>query len=200
MIDEQQIRKIVESVVASVAGSSAGGQTRIMASPLAVPIPAPSKSPVPSSADGIRGNEGVFARMEDAINASKRAFQEYQKFGIRERERLIGILRRVTLDYAEEFSRLTCEETGMGNVRDKILKHRNCAKNSPGTEDLISRSWSGERGVCLEEFAPFGIIGSITPSTHPVPTLVNNAIIINKHGYRRILHIHSKSYAIIEHQ
>ena len=188
MIDEQQIKKIVESVVASVTSS---GSVMPQAGPdnMTPAISSPSKVPVSSSA-GIRGNDGVFERMEDAINASKRAFEEFGKYGVRERERLIGILRRVTLDYAEEFSRMTFEETGMGNVRDKILKHRNCAKNTPGTENLVSRSWSGERGVCIEEFAPFGLIGSITPSTHPIPTMVNNAIIMLAGGNTVIFNPH----------
>ncbi|MCE5252044.1 aldehyde dehydrogenase EutE [bacterium] len=189
MIDEQQIRKIVESVVASVASSSGGSLPKTSPSAIMPSMPAPSVAAVSPTA-GIRGQDGVFDRMEDAIAASKRAFEEFKKFSIRERERLIGILRRVTLDKAEEFSKMIVEETGMGNVRDKILKHRNCAKNSPGTEYLVSRSWSGEKGVTLEEFAPFGIIGAITPSTHPVPTLVNNAIIMLAGGNTVVFNPH----------
>ena len=189
MIDEQQIRNIVESVVASVTSSSGGGLPKAGSDAVTPSVPAPMMYPV-SPAAGIRGQDGVFDRMEDAIAASRRAFQEFNKFSVRDRERLIGILRRVTLDHAEDFSRMTFEETGMGNVRDKILKHRNCAKNSPGTENLVSRSWSGEKGVTIEEFAPFGIIGAITPSTHPVPTMVNNAIIMLAGGNTVIFNPH----------
>ncbi len=176
MIDEQQIRKIVESVVSSV--TSTGGASGTVAPAGPAPSMPPRIIPAVTTAAGIRGRDGVFERMEDAINASKRAFEEFAKFSIRDRERLIDILRLTTRDHAEEFSKMTFEETGMGNVRDKILKHKNCAKNSPGTEDLVSRSWSGEKGIAFEEFAPFGIIGSIIPSTHPVPTMVNNIIIM----------------------
>jgi len=198
MIDEQQIRKIVESVVASVAASSGGGLPKA-ASGAAIPsMPAPSM-PAVSTTAGIRGQDGVFDRMEDAIAASKRAFEDFKAFSIRERERLVGILRRVTLDHAEEFSKMTVEETGMGNVRDKILKHRNCAKNSPGTEYLVSRSWSGEKGVTLEEYAPFGIIGAITPSTHPVPTLVNNAIIMLAGGNTVVFNPHPNAKKVSAH-
>ncbi|MBN1292560.1 MAG: aldehyde dehydrogenase EutE [Candidatus Latescibacteria bacterium] len=189
MIDEQQIRSIVESVVASVAKTSGTALPKAGSGAVTPSLSPQSMRPVASSA-GLRGKDGVFDRMEDAIAASKRAFFEFNKFGVRERERLIGILRRVTLDYAEEFSKMTFEETGMGNIRDKILKHRNCAKNSPGTENLVSRSWSGETGVTIEEFAPFGIIGAITPSTHPVPTLVNNAIIMLAGGNTVIFNPH----------
>jgi len=181
MIDEQQLRKIVESVVASV---STGG-----------PAPRPTApSPVPGASyvapESIAGQDGVFEHMKDAIAASKKAFEEFRKYSVRDRERLIGILRMVTRDHAEEFSKMTYEETGMGDVKDKILKHRNCAKNTPGTEDLVSRSWSGEKGVTFEEFAPFGIIGAVTPSTHPVPTMVNNIMIMLAGGNTVVFNPH----------
>jgi len=194
MIDEQQIRNIVESVVQSVTSGSTSG-----AGVSTVPSIEAKPSPAVSSAAGIRGQDGVFDRMEDAIAASKRAFEDFKKYSIRDHERLISILRRVTLDYAEEFSKMTFEETGMGDYKDKILKHKNCAKNSPGTEDLVSRSWSGERGVALEEFAPYGIIGAITPSTHPVPTLVNNIIIMCAGGNTVVFNAHPGAKKVTTH-
>jgi len=117
-------------------------------------------------------------------------FFDFQKFSIRDRERLIGILRMVLRDHAEDFSRRVFEETGMGDYKDKILKHKNCAKNSPGTEDLVSRSWSGEKGVCLEEYAPYGVIGAITPSTHPTPTMINNMMIMLAGGNTVVFNAH----------
>ena len=189
MIDEKEIRKIVESVVASVTSNGSSQATAVSAgiAPSITPKVPPA---LVSPTAGIMGQDGVFDRMEDAINASKKAFEEFKVFSIRDRERLISIVRRVTRDHAEEFSKMTFEETGMGDVKDKIIKHRNCAKNSPGTEDLVSRSWSGEKGVVLEEFAPFGIIGSITPSTHPVPTMMNNIIIMLASGNTVVFNPH----------
>ncbi len=189
MIDEQQIRKIVESVVENVVPPSGGSAAS--ATPAGIPSPAQTTptfgAPVPSHP---KGDNGVFEKMEDAIAAAKQAFVEFRKFSIRDRERLIGILRMVMKDHAEEFSRMVYEETGMGDYKDKILKHKNCAKNTPGTEDLVSRSWSGEKGVCLEEFAPYGVIGAITPSTHPTPTMINNMIIMLAGGNTIVFNAH----------
>ena len=193
MIDEREIRKIVESVVASVTD----GQRPGVAAP---PLPVPKLGTIPAgfrSASG--GDNGVFERMEDAIAAAKTAFGEFKTFSIRDRERLIGIIRRTTRDHAEEFSNLTFEETGMGDRKDKVTKHMNCAKNSPGTEDLVSRSWSGEKGVALEEFAPFGVIGAVTPSTHPVPTMANNIIIMLAGGNTVVFNAHPNAKKISAH-
>ncbi len=182
MIDEQQIRKIVESVVASVTTGQAAAP--------GVSAPAPAAAPVQSISASIVGDNGVFDRMEDAVAAAKKAFFEFKKYSIRDRERLISILRMVLRDHAEDFSRRVVDETGMGDYKDKILKHQNCAKNTPGTEDLVSRSWSGEKGVCLEEFAPYGVIGSVTPSTHPTPTMINNIIIMVAGGNTVVFNAH----------
>jgi aldehyde dehydrogenase len=46
----------------------------------------------------------------------------------------------------------------------------------PGVEYLRTNANSGTNGVCLEEYAPFGVIGIITPVTHSVPTLSANAV------------------------
>ncbi len=192
MIDEQQIRKIVESVVTSMASKPSGARAATVSAPrMSTPPSSPQKS--------FGGRDGVFDTMEDAIEASKQAFKEFAPFSIRDRERLITILRRTTRDYAEEFSKLTFEETGMGDLRDKVTKHKNCSKNTPGTEDLVSRSWSGEKGVAMEEFAPFGVIGAVTPSTHPVPTMVNNIIIMLAGGNTVVFNPHPNAKNISVH-
>ena len=41
---------------------------------------------------------------------------------------------------------------------------------------LRTNATSGSHGLCLEEFAPFGVIGVITPVTHSDPHLTANAI------------------------
>jgi aldehyde dehydrogenase len=46
----------------------------------------------------------------------------------------------------------------------------------PGVEFLRTDATSGSNGLCIEEYAPFGVIGIITPVTHSVPTLTANAI------------------------
>jgi acyl-CoA reductase-like NAD-dependent aldehyde dehydrogenase len=124
------------------------------------------------------GEWGVFADMHDAINASHQAFLQYrEKYDIQCRKKFTDAVRQMVLDYKEEFSRKTVEETKMGRVEHKILKHINAAENSPGVEYLQPKAWSGINGLAIDEYAPFGVIGNITPSTHPVPTMINNIII-----------------------
>jgi acyl-CoA reductase-like NAD-dependent aldehyde dehydrogenase len=134
--------------------------------------------PTVKKAGKANGDWGVFDDMNDAVQAAHEAFLEYQdRCDIQCRKKFTDALRQMTLDHKEEFSRLTVEETGMGRIEHKIQKHINVAKNSPGVEYLQPHAWSGQNGLAIDEFSPYGVIGNITPSTHPVPTMVNNMII-----------------------
>jgi propionaldehyde dehydrogenase len=73
-------------------------------------------------------------------------------------------------------AKMGVEETGMGNVGHKILKHQLLAEKTPGTEDIATIAWSGDRGLTLIEMGPFGVIGAITPCTNPSETILCNSI------------------------
>ncbi|HML45629.1 MAG TPA: aldehyde dehydrogenase family protein, partial [Clostridia bacterium] len=92
------------------------------------------------------------------------------------REKIIRRIRADIHQNAETFARMGVEETGMGNVGDKILKHKLVAEKTPGTEDITTLAWSGDRGLTLTEMGPFGVIGAITPSTNPSETVLCNTI------------------------
>lgn len=67
-------------------------------------------------------------------------------------------------------------ETGLGRVADKMVKIRLAAEKTPGVEDLSPQAITGDHGLTLEEAAPWGVIGSITPSTNPLATVIHNTI------------------------
>ncbi len=104
---------------------------------------------------------GVFADMNDAIAAAKKAQAVVRRMSLDQREQIISNIRRKTHENAEALSRMAVNETGMGNVGDKIIKHHLVADKTPGTEDLKTIAWSGDRGLTLIEMGPFGVIGAV---------------------------------------
>lgn len=120
--------------------------------------------------------KGVFTKMEDAINAAKASGKVVRNMSMDQRETIIRNIRKATRANAETLAKMIVEETGMGNVGDKILKHHLAADKTPGTEDISTKAWSGDRGLTLVEMGPFGVIGAITPSTNPTETIVCNTI------------------------
>ena len=119
---------------------------------------------------------GIFTDMNEAIAAAKKAQLVVKKMTMDQREKIISNIRRKTIENAEIMARMAVEETGMGNVGHKILKNRLVAEKTPGTEDITTTAWSGDRGLTLVEMGPFGVIGAITPCTNPTETVLCNAM------------------------
>lgn len=64
----------------------------------------------------------------------------------------------------------------MGGYEYKLIKNRLAAVKTPGIEDLTTDAMSGDDGLTLVEYSPFGVIGSITPTTNPTETIICNSI------------------------
>ena len=127
------------------------------------------------SAD-VTGNHGVFKDMNEAIEAAKKSQKIVAKMSMDQREKIISNIRTKIKENAETFAHMGVQETGMGNVGHKILKHQLVAEKTPGTEDITTTAWSGDRGLTLIEMGPFGVIGAITPCTIPSETVLCNTI------------------------
>jgi propionaldehyde dehydrogenase len=127
-------------------------------------------------ASEVSKSRGVFAGMDEAIEAAKKAQKIVSRMSMDQREKIISNIRKKTIENAEILARMGVHETGMGNVGHKILKHQLVAEKTPGTEDITTTAWSGDRGLTLVEMGPFGVIGAITPCTNPSETVICNTI------------------------
>ena len=128
-------------------------------------------------ADAPTGKHGIFKDMNDAIEAAKKSELIVKKMSMDQREKIITCIRKKIKENAEVMARMGVDETGMGNVGDKILKHHLVADKTPGTEDITTTAWSGDRGLTLIEMGPFGVIGAITPCTNPSETILCNTML-----------------------
>lgn len=127
-------------------------------------------------ASDVQGDRGVFKDMNEAIEAAKASQKIVAKMSLDHREKVISNIRKKIMENAEILARMGVQETGMGNVGHKILKHQLVAEKTPGTEDITTQAWSGDRGLTLIEMGPFGVIGAITPCTNPSETVLCNTI------------------------
>lgn len=146
-IDENVLDCIVKEVMNSLEGKSDAGQTG-----------------------------GVFTDVNEAVAAAKKAQRQLFRMTLADRKKITDTIRQDLVGHVEELSRMTVEETKMGRLEDKIQKNRAALLNTPGIEDLPTSVFSGDRGLTLLELSPFGVIGSITPSTNPTETVICNCI------------------------
>lgn len=121
---------------------------------------------------------GLFATMDEAIEASEKAQKKLLYTSMADRQKYVDVIRKTILnkENLELISRLAVEETEIGHYEHKLIKNRLAAEKTPGTEDLISEAVTGDNGLTLIEYCPFGVIGSITPTTNPTETIINNSI------------------------
>lgn len=123
-------------------------------------------------------NFGVFNTMDEAIDASEKAQKKLLFTKVQERQKYVDVIRAAVLkrENLELISRLSVDETEIGKYEHKLIKNRLAAELTPGTEDLITEAKSGDYGITLVEYCPFGVIGAITPTTNPTETIINNSI------------------------
>lgn len=118
----------------------------------------------------------IFDDINDAINTAIQAQAQLMMLSLEERGKLIEAMRQAARDHAVELSEMAHKETGYGKIPHKIAKNLLAANKTPGIEDLHPTAYSGDDGLTLVETAPYGVIGSITPSTNPTATVINNSI------------------------
>jgi hypothetical protein len=178
-INAERVRALAADVLARVnVPPPAQRQVATGSTPPARISAAPNAEPAAvTSAEPVADQDGVFGTVASAVAAARSAQRELSARGIAAREAATECIREICRTQAEELGTLEFEETRIGRLAHKIEK-LSLVATVPGVEMLRSEAVSGDRGLTVTEFAPFGVIGAITPVTHSIPTLVSNAIMM----------------------
>ncbi len=134
--------------------------------------------------------DGIYATVDQAVQAASRAFEAYRSMGLESRRCVVDAVRTTMRARARELAHMAHAETGLGRVADKELKNLLVIDKTPGPEDLEPQVWSGDQGLTITEYAPFGVIGAITPTTNPTTTIINNAIAAISAGNSLVFNVH----------
>ena len=178
-LDRHEIAEIIERVrrrVASAGTERPGVGLR-------------AEAELSAAADADLG-DGIHATIDEAVAAAAEAFRVYGAQGLAGRKGIIDAVRRSMLDHAEQLARMAHQETHIGRVEDKIVKNRLVASKAPGPEDLEVQAVTGDAGMMVTEFAPFGVVAAITPVTNPTSTIINNTISIVSAGNALVFNAH----------
>ena len=132
--------------------------------------------------------------VDAAVRSALKAQAVFQDQGLEVRRAAIRAMRKAAIGSAARLAKMAREETGMGRWEDKVQKNLVCATRTPGVEDLVSRAYTGDQGLTLVEYAPYGVIAAVTPSTNPAATIINNAISILSAGNAVVFAPHPASF------
>ena len=178
---------LVRDVVAEVLGRLGRGSA-----------PAPEQAQPPGSCQcsgsshkpgSNAGRYGVFQDANAACSAAQAGFLQLRKKGVAARAKVVEIVKTLSETNAVEWGRIELEETKIGRLDHKIEKLK-IIKLVPGVEWLSPDGRSGDHGITLEEYTPFGVVAAITPSTHSVPTLSGNIVNIVAAGNAVVFNPH----------
>ncbi len=167
MMTEDLIRNVVEQILAQM-----GGQV------------GSNGSAAPS------GKDGVYPTADSAVQAATRAFAAFKTRPLADRAKAVDAIKSICVDQAEELGRMELDETQIGRLDHKVAKLRDAIPRAPGVEFLRTETYSGDDGLTLGDYAPFGVIGAITPVTHSLPTLAGNAISMLASGNTVVFNAH----------
>ncbi len=117
---------------------------------------------------------GIFETLDEAVSGAAKAQKKIRNLELR--SKIIQAIRVAGKAHAKELAELAVQETGMGRVDDKIQKNLSQAEKTPGVEDISPQALSGDHGLTLTENAAWGVIASVTPSTNPAASIINNSI------------------------
>jgi acetaldehyde dehydrogenase (acetylating) len=134
--------------------------------------------------------------IQEARHAVERAHEAQKKFAAFSQEQVDAVVEacaNAATEAGESLARLAVEETGYGNVPDKITKNRLASIDVPRairnirTVGIIRED--REKGI-IEIAAPVGVVAAVIPSTNPTSTTIyktlislkaQNAIVLSPH-------------------
>jgi acyl-CoA reductase-like NAD-dependent aldehyde dehydrogenase len=155
------------------------------------PAAATAGRPAPSSLMASpRQGEGVLPTVDECVEAARTAFQRLGDESLALRTRLVASIREAMLASGDELARMAHQETGLGRYEHKCIKNRLVTEKTPGTEALRPETTTGDHGLTLMEWAPFGVLGAITPTTNPTSTIICNTIAMVAAGNSVVFNVH----------
>lgn len=141
-------------------------------------------------------NYQSFNEVEELVANAKTAQEKFADYTQEQVDKIIESIYQNTLKNAEKLAISANEETGFGNVPDKIIKNTfaseqvyNSIKDLP-TVGIINRR---EQDKIIEIGIPLGIVAGLIPSTNPTSTVIFKAMIALKTRNAIIFSPHPKA-------
>src|SRR5688500_14021552 len=177
------------------------GEGEAAARPGAAPVAAApprtaEKKAAAAGGVGASPSDGIYPTVDAAVEAARAAFLEFREVGLTQRHAIIAAIRQAMREHGPALAQAARQETGIGRAEDKVIKNRLVTEKTPGPEDREPQVVTGDRGMTITEYAPFGVIASITPTTNPTSTIINNTLAILSAGNTVVFNAHPNAKRI----
>ena len=120
---------------------------------------------------------GLFKSAAEACDAAAIAQKKLvTEHTFEDRDRFIQAIRDKAMAHMQTLAQMEYDETGYGRVEDKVAKNTGAVMLSQGTEAVPKNVYASDKGLTVEYYAPFGVVGAVTPVTNPAATIFGNGI------------------------
>jgi acetaldehyde dehydrogenase (acetylating) len=121
----------------------------------------------------------------DLVARAAEAQKKFSTFSQQQLDVVVEACAEAATSAGEQLARLAVEETGYGNVPDKIIKNRLASVEVPkairGMKTVGILSEDREKGI-VEAATPVGVVAAVIPSTNPTSTAIYKTLISLKAG------------------
>jgi len=141
-------------------------------------------------------DERAVQEAREKVARAYAAFQKYRLFNQQQVDAVVEAVAEAGRAHARRLAELAVQETGYGNVKDKITKNLLNA-------DLLARTIRGMRTVgvlrenaeekIIEIGVPCGVVAAIVPCTNPTSTVIYKALISLKAGNTLVISPHPRA-------
>ncbi len=121
------------------------------------------------------------AKIDELIAKAQTAAEAFKKFNQEQVDRIIAAMDKAGTANERKLAEMAVEETGMGNVEDKVVKnHIGCNLVYEYLKDKPSVGIISEKDGIMEIAEPFGVVAAVTPTTNPTSTTEFKSLIALK--------------------
>lgn len=118
--------------------------------------------------------------VRDLCRKAKEAQLEFKHYTQSQVDKIVNAMAVAAYDAREKLAKIAVDETGFGNVQDKITKNIFSSKYVyESIKDLrtVGIVNSYENGKIIEIAEPMGVVAALIPSTNPTSTMIYKALI-----------------------
>lgn len=118
--------------------------------------------------------------VRDLISTAKSAQIEFKHYNQEQVDKIVKAMADAAFEASEKLAMWAVEETGFGNVKDKVIKNQFSSRdvyNSIKDLKTVGIIGSEKNGKIIKIAEPMGVIAALIPSTNPTSTAIFKSLI-----------------------
>lgn len=110
------------------------------------------------------------------VEKAQKAQKKLIELSLKQRSAIVESIKEAMSRQGEAYLQTYITQTQMGNIADKRINLDLILKKTPCQEALVATVNTGDEGLTLNEYSPYGVIAAILPLSNLVELIINSTI------------------------